>query len=45
MGATSLLKGVRVTRPKTLSKYYKYVRNLTNKQDISMVGLDIEVHE
>ena len=28
MGATSLLNKYRVSRPKNLSKYYKYVDNL-----------------
>lgn len=28
MGATSLLNGYRVTRPKNIAKYYKYVQSL-----------------
>jgi hypothetical protein len=45
MGASSLLKGVRATRPKTLSKYYKYVSNLKNGLDINLAQLDMEIHE
>ena len=34
MGAASLTQGLRITRPQTVSSYYKYVSQIEQKKDV-----------
>lgn len=45
MGATSFVNGLRVTRPKSLKKYYDYVDELTKDGSPANLSKFIEIHD